>query len=392
MERIVLICITTFEMGGAERQALTLAMLLKKQGMRVLMAAFSEGGPVCDACKKKNIPTVHFPPQISIFNIISIISTINQHNVDIIFSYCDHANVMMSLAFPFTHASRMFWGQRDAGIGVHFLALFPGILDVPTAAISNSIAGRNFLEKVSGTLKIYHIPNAIQPRPAVHSRTQWRQRLDIPENKTVFLMVGNLSQFKAHDLLLHAWALAQDSAAFSQNAALVLAGHDSGQMGYLRQLVGELHLEDSVIFTGQVSDISGLICAADICVFSSRKEGLPNGILECMYHGLPVIALYNDGTNEACSAVPGNLLIKEHTPENFKEGILKFFSQKNLNAIGESNSKYVKTAFSPDILCEKYLDIIENVQCNKTIFLMLKSIKCLLMYYFIKLIKKLKTA
>lgn len=389
MQQIVLVCITTFEMGGAERQALTLAMLLKKRGMRVLVAAFSAGGPVCDVCEQKDIPTIHFHPQISIFNIISIISTINRHNVDIIFSYCDHANIMMSLAFPFTHASKLFWGQRDAGIGLHFLEQFSGILGVPTAAISNSTAGRNFLEKVSGTLKIYHIPNAIQPRPAEHSRTQWRQRLDIQESKTVFLMVANLSQFKAHDLLLHAWALAQGSASFSQNAVLVLAGHDSGQLGYLRQLVEELHLEDSVIFAGQVSDISGLIRAADICVFSSRKEGLPNGILECMYHGLPVIALYNDGTNEACSAVSGNLLIKEHTPENLKEGLLKFFSQKNLNIIGQSNSQYVRGIFSPENLTKKYIDVIDNEKCNKTIFLMFKSIRCLLIYYFVKLKNKI---
>lgn len=385
----VMICLTSFELGGAERQALNLALLLKREGIRVVMASFSNQGPIQDICQKSNIPTVEFSRKITLISILSTAIEINKHNIDIIFSYCDYANIMMALVFPFTQASRLFWGQRDAGIGLNVIKDFPKILDLPTAAISNSIAGEIFLQTLSKNIKIYHIPNVIQPNPPLFSRSQWRQKLGITKEKTVFLMIANLSKLKAHDLLLHAWSLAQTSKFFAQKAVLLLAGREDEQACYLHQLARDLEINDSVIFLGQISDISGLITAADICIFSSYKEGLPNGILECMYYGLPVIALANHGTCEACAAVDGNVLIKDYTPISLKDGILKLYSNNHLKCIGKNNEIYVKNNFSQKKFIDCYLKIIMLCPGNKHLMLKIKSLSCLLLFYFSRLKNKI---
>lgn len=390
MKQTILICLTSFELGGAERQALNLALLLKKEGIHVVMASFSNKGPVLDACQKYGIKTLEFTNKITPICLFSIAQKIKKYNIDTIFSYCDHANIMMALVFPFTQASRLFWGQRDAGIGYETIKQFPGILSLPTAAISNSIAGKNFLRTISNELKIYHVSNVIQPSPPLFSRTQWRQHLGITEDKKVFLMVANLSRFKAHDLLLHAWALAQASNSFAHKAILLLAGREDDQAEFLHTMVRQLAITNSVIFLGQVSDISGLISAADICVFSSRKEGLPNGILECMYHGLPVIALKNIGTHEACAAVSGNLLISSHTAESLKNGLLNFFDNKDLSSLGERNSLYVKNNFSSENFMKKYISIINSQNNGNQKPSKLISIKCLSNFYLKKIIHKIK--
>src|SRR2546422_3401192 len=47
-----------------------------------------------------------------------------------------------------------------------------------------------------------------------------------------------------------------------------------------RSLAFDLGLGKSVHFLGQVTDVSGLLAASDLAVFSSRSEGSPNGVLE----------------------------------------------------------------------------------------------------------------
>jgi glycosyltransferase involved in cell wall biosynthesis len=46
---------------------------------------------------------------------------------------------------------------------------------------------------------------------------------------------------------------------------------------------------DRTHFLGFVSDVAALMRAADIFVFPSRREGMPNVVLEAMASGLPVV-------------------------------------------------------------------------------------------------------
>ena len=45
----------------------------------------------------------------------------------------------------------------------------------------------------------------------------------------------------------------------------------------------------NVIFTGNIGNVNEYLQAADIYISSSKSEGLPNGVLEAMATGLPVI-------------------------------------------------------------------------------------------------------
>ena len=81
MKQTILICLTSFELGGAERQALNLALLLKKEGIHVVMASFSNKGPVQDACQKYNIQTLEFTNKITPICLFSIAQKIKKYNI-----------------------------------------------------------------------------------------------------------------------------------------------------------------------------------------------------------------------------------------------------------------------------------------------------------------------
>jgi glycosyltransferase involved in cell wall biosynthesis len=140
-------------------------------------------------------------------------------------------------------------------------------------------------------------------------------------------MVANLQRHKDHATLLRAWRIVCDrlnaagntplareagegqgvrasevlAASLSgrgRRAMLVLAGRlDAADP--LKQMVHDLELEPVVRFLGEVDDVSGLLSAADLGVFSSRSEGCPNGVLESMGAGLAVVATDCPGIREA---------------------------------------------------------------------------------------------
>lgn len=367
----ILFLLQSFALGGAERQALRLAIALKNKGGRIAFAAFSAGGPVEKICQSHKIPTIILPmPLFGGGKIVSFFNFIHQLRLitpDIILGYCTLPNIMASLAFPFTQAKICIWGQRDAGLNEDIIASFPGIQKLPTAFVSNSIAGVTFLEKLNPTAPIVHIQNSVSLDPAQKTAQEWRRHLNVPDNTPLLLMLANLHGNKAHDLLLQAWHIARKEPSFPQNAHLILAGRPGDQSQCLYTQAKTLGLTTSVTFLGEVEDVGGLIAAADIGIFSSRLEGLPNGVLECMAGGLPIVALDIVGTREACGAIEENVLVAEHSPKALSEGIIKMLTDKTRQRrAGEKNRLHIARYFHEKNMVEKYQIIFNLLSFSRT--------------------------
>ncbi|MDO4740287.1 MAG: glycosyltransferase [Eubacteriales bacterium] len=89
---------------------------------------------------------------------------------------------------------------------------------------------------------------------------------------------GMWNLLRAFRLVLHEHPTAQ----------LMLLG--GGKTELYRKLARELGIENSVTFQGFVKNPHGLLKQADLFVFPSRFEGMPNALLEAMSLGLPVVS------------------------------------------------------------------------------------------------------
>ena len=70
---------------------------------------------------------------------------------------------------------------------------------------------------------------------------------------------------------------------------LLLAGR--GQtIDSCRSLAQQLRMGERVVFAGFVPDVERCYHASDVCVSTSRSEGLPFNLMEAMHCALPVIA------------------------------------------------------------------------------------------------------
>jgi glycosyltransferase involved in cell wall biosynthesis len=167
-------------------------------------------------------------------------------------------------------------------------------------------------------------------------------------------MVANLSTFKDHETLIQAWRLVLDRLPEDQrNAKLLLAGKDFGTQSSLKRLTRELRLEDDVLFLGQVDDISGLLQSVDLGVHSSRSEGSPNGVLECMQAGLAIVATDLEGTREAFEKYQYPWLASPDNPNQFAQNILTLKQDLILRTkIGIYNRDRVLIEYSPEKMCK----------------------------------------
>ena len=114
-------------------------------------------------------------------------------------------------------------------------------------------------------------------------KQELRQALGLPQKAVVFVYTGQLIQRKNMDFLLDAFSGAA-SKEHGEYFLLVLGGGDE----YAR-LSARYSGLDNIDFRGDVSDVSPYLQAGDIYVSASRSEGMPNGVLEAVASGLPVL-------------------------------------------------------------------------------------------------------
>lgn len=145
--------------------------------------------------------------------------------------------------------------------------------------VANSPAAAQILEDEGvSRAKISVIPNGIDTsafaEPAVRARIRR------------VITVANLRPEKGHETLIAAAALLAPSCP-ELRYSIVGDGARRAELEGFARARGVDHL---VEFLGQREDVPSLLASADVFVLPSRSEAFPNGAIEAMAAGLPVVA------------------------------------------------------------------------------------------------------
>ena len=103
---------------------------------------------------------------------------------------------------------------------------------------------------------------------------------------STIVTVANLRREKAHEVLITA---AARLLVRHPHLRFLIAG-DGPRLNELRDLARSLEIANSVSFLGHREDVPALLAEADVFVLPSRSEAFPNGVIEAMAAGLPVVA------------------------------------------------------------------------------------------------------
>lgn len=136
--------------------------------------------------------------------------------------------------------------------------------------------------------RIAVIPNGLPAQPPAPTSPPgaFRQRYRIPPQARLILFLGRLNRKKGVDLLIEAFAHLQD-----EDALLVVAGPDDGQLAEAQALVARYGLQRRVVFTGLLAaeEVEAAYRDADLFVLPCRTDTFPTAMLEACRAGLPMV-------------------------------------------------------------------------------------------------------
>lgn len=143
---------------------------------------------------------------------------------------------------------------------------------------------------------------------------------------------------------------------------LVLAGRHDGNYESVAALAAELKLSDNVHFAGPVTDVAGLLTAADVSVFSSRSEGCPNAVLESMAAGLPVAATDNAGVREVLGPGAAAFLTPSGDADSLADVLIRMANDPGLCArAGQENRARIRSNYDSLRMCKETVAVLAEI-------------------------------
>ena len=103
----------------------------------------------------------------------------------------------------------------------------------------------------------------------------------MPLGKVIYVYSGGFIDRKNQREAITAFKAMKKDA----NAVLLLLGDGTN----FEALKDEFSKNTNILFRGKVSNVNEYLHASDVYLATSKSEGLPNGVLEAMACGLPVL-------------------------------------------------------------------------------------------------------
>jgi glycosyltransferase involved in cell wall biosynthesis len=216
------------------------------------------------------------------------------------------------------------------------------------AADSNSI--KEFVTKNKPSLqkKIVSLPtrfdeNIFYPRDKIYSRN----KLKLPQDKTILVTTGRLSWIKGWDFLIEVLLLRSQE----NNTLLVFVGD-----GEDRQSIEEKYpnlVNKHLFITGFVDSttVADYINAADVFVLGSYTEGWSTSLIEALACGIPIVTTNVSSAFDIVSEGVTGFVVTEREQALFNACIDKALELKNVKTISEiMASKYKKSTLYSDFI------------------------------------------
>jgi len=158
----------------------------------------------------------------------------------------------------------------------------------------------------------------------------FKDELNIPENKPIILFVGNIIKRKNVATIIEA------KKQLKSNCVLVVVG-GGPLLANLKEKVEDEGIGD-VIFTGPRNDVANIIRSSDILILPSYSESFGLVLIEALACGKPVIGSNVGGIKEIITSDVG-LLVEPTDPKGLANAIDSILSDDNLRKKFQLNAR-----------------------------------------------------
>ncbi|GHE38919.1 glycosyltransferase family 4 protein [Sphingobacterium griseoflavum] len=189
------------------------------------------------------------------------------------------------------------------------------------------------------------IPNPINYEPVLE---------DMVRQRTI-LAAGSINRWfqKGFDNLLRVWSEIYSS---YPDWTLKIAGQGSEEkLNYLKNLVSQMGLSESVVFMGFQSDMQSVFQESEVFVLSSRYEGLPMVLIEAMSQGCACISFdCISGPREIIEDRVSGVLIENQNLDEMKNKLIEVMSNSRFRTQLQRNAVIESLRFSKSKVIDKW--------------------------------------
>lgn len=188
-------------------------------------------------------------------------------------------------------------------------------------------------------------------------KVQIRKKLGLPSGKFIIITVGFLIKRKGFRQIFEGLSTLNIPYLY-----IIVGDYKISESHYLfdhahemTELYNKGHelLKSKVLFTGPKENVSEYLQAADIFLLNSKKEGIPNALLEAMACGIAPVIRNIKGVNGFLTFHDKNAFVY-NIPEEFIDRILDSFKSKKRRLFyGRKSSELVNKDSTFEVLYEK---------------------------------------
>ena len=345
--------ITSFHPGGTERQMTELIRRIDRRRFEVRVACFHKEGawlPRVEECAEvTEFPIQGFARPGTLVKAAAFARWCRLHGIAVV-QACDlYANTFALPAAALAGVPARLGSRRelnpDKSVGQ--IALQRHAYRCAHGVVANSSAAAKQLQREGvPAARIHVIPNGLA-MDRFAARSSMRP-------VTTILTVANLRKEKAHEVLLQAASKLVPRHPYLQ---FQIVG-DGPRMAELRALCNTLGLDSQVAFLGHREDVPALLSQADAFVLPSRSEAFPNGAIEAMASGLPVVASATGGLLDLIDSGRTGVLVEPDDPNALAdalEGLIN--SPARAAMLGSSARDEVSRRYSFDRMVRSFEDL-----------------------------------
>ena len=189
------------------------------------------------------------------------------------------------------------------------------------------------------------------------NKQQAREKIGVP-NKPTLGIVATMRVWKGHKYLIEAWKTLHLQFPDWQ---LLLVG-DGPQRKNLQPMVKLAGLEESVFFLGNRNDVPDCLNAMDLFALPSfGNEGVPQGIMQAMACGLPVVSTTVGAISEAVIDGKTGFTLAPQVQETLINDLAKLMASDELRQqMGQASLAHAKAQFGLDNMLDKMEKIFIN--------------------------------
>ena len=357
------ILVTNLDRGGAETQAVCLALGLRSRGWRVRMVSLLTPRDFVAHLTDAGIPVI----DLRLNGVSSLPGALcrlwrelRRHRPDVLSTFTYHANVSGKMIGRLAGVPRVISSIRSEYFGGRLrdrLESVTGRLATVTTTNSRLVGDRLVERGVVDVRKLAVVPNAVARASEVSpdERAGLRREMGAEDDAPLWLAVGRFEEAKDYPNLLKAFSRLTDT---HPRSRLAIIGYGALEKA-IRASVAEAGPEERVRVLGRHDDATRYLAACDAYVLSSAWEGLPNTVLEAMAAAKPVVATAVGGVPELVDEGRSGLLVPPRNSPVLADAMARVveMSPAEWDAMGRCGREIVETRYG----VESILDMWEAV-------------------------------